>query len=187
MNMKFKNTYIYVFLIIIFGLIFLFLKNYKAPIINGVRLVNFEEKRDRLFIKQVINDDYDWLVNYPNFDVDFMIDNKVPSKERMEHLGKLNIKVLVDNEKPVGFLTYHPKNFRTAWIQFLAISKEARGKGYAKRILEDIFAELKEKGFENVQLLTRTNNERARNLYEKMGFELTESDPSGIVYFNKNF
>ena len=88
MNMKFKNTYIYVFLIIIFGLIFLFLKNYKAPIINGVRLVNFEEKRDRLFIKHVINDDYDWLVNYPNFYVDFMIDNKVPSKERMEHLGK---------------------------------------------------------------------------------------------------
>jgi ribosomal protein S18 acetylase RimI-like enzyme len=158
----------------------------KKSTANG--LVQFDDKRDRDFIKSIFNteEDYYWLVNYPYFDVDFMLDHKVPSKDKMQYEGKLNVRTFLVDGNPAGFLTYYPKSFKTAWIQFLAVAKQYRGKGYSKQILNEVFAELKNKGFVNAQLLTRSTNKPAISLYKNVGFEVTEEDPYGIVYFNKN-
>jgi ribosomal protein S18 acetylase RimI-like enzyme len=158
----------------------------KTDQVNG--LVEFNDKRDRAFIKSIFNteDDYYWLVNYPYFDVDFMLDHKVPSKDKMQYEGKLNVRTFLVDGQPAGFLTYYPKSFKTAWIQFLAVAKEYRGKGYSKDILTSVFQELKNKGFTTLQLLTRINNKPAISLYKSIGFEVTEEDPYGIIYFSRN-
>lgn len=186
---NFFNKYGKILILVLAALAVIYVLFYiKKPeqVNNG--LVEFNDKRDRAFIKSIFNteDDYYWLVNYPYFDVDFMLDRKVPSNDKMQYEGKLNVRIFLVDGKQAGFLTYYPKTFKTAWIQFLAVTKEFRGKGYSKDILKSIFHELKNKGFTAVQLLTRINNKPAISLYKSIGFEVTEEDPYGIIYFSRN-
>ena len=192
MNKFFKKYYLYILLVLAAaGVLFFRFESFfnlteTIHQNSGVQITSFVDKRDRPFIKRLIDEDYYWLVNYPNFDVDFMLDNNVPAKDKMQYLGKLNIKIITEDGKPAGFLTYFPENFMAAKIQFVAIDKEARNKGYAKKLLENAFAEIKAKGYRTVHLVTRSTNKPAINLYKNLGFEILETDPYGVVYFSKN-
>ncbi|GAE25275.1 acetyltransferase [Halalkalibacter wakoensis JCM 9140] len=50
------------------------------------------------------------------------------------------------------------------------ISSEARGKGYGKKILIQVMQEAKRLGIEQLQLVVAMPNEKAKQLYESLGF-----------------
>ena len=187
MSIKINKYYIYISLLVLAGISFVALKKQNFQSINdGIQIKFFDDKRDRNFIKKAIDDDYYWLVNYPNFEADFMLDNMVPAKDKMEFLGRLNVRTLTENNKPIGFITFYPINFSTARIQFLCIDKECRGKGYAKKLMDDTISEIKDMGYENVVLVTRTTNKPAIELYKRLGFNIVDEDSYGILYFKKS-
>ena len=55
-------------------------------------------------------------------------------------------------------------------IALIAVAPEFRRKGYAKRMLGELFSNLAALGVENVYLEVRVDNINARSLYEKSGF-----------------
>ena len=57
-------------------------------------------------------------------------------------------------------------------ITNVAVSKKARRKGIASRLLEELISALKSEGAESIFLEVRTSNEAAQNLYKKFGFSV---------------
>lgn len=56
-------------------------------------------------------------------------------------------------------------------IRMLAVSPEARGKGAAKRLINECKTRAKAKGYQSIGLHTGEFMNEARNLYENLGFE----------------
>lgn len=79
-------------------------------------------------------------------------------KEDGQTVGCLEIEIKEDNQ---GFFD-------------IGLIKEARGKGYGKRILETAIEILNEKNAKEVCLIVIGNNKIALNMYEKRGFEVYE-------------
>nr|WP_090746278.1 GNAT family N-acetyltransferase [Mesobacillus persicus] len=62
-------------------------------------------------------------------------------------------------------------------IRMLAVSPEARGKGAAKRLINECMERAIAKGYQSIGLHTGEFMNEARNLYENLGFErVPESD-----------
>ena len=112
-----------------------------------------------------------------------MLKYRAPSQD-LKYIGRLNIKVLREKEKFVGFTAYYMKEPGFGFLLFLAVNPEFRGKekGYAEKLLKYALGKLKEVGAHYVQLCTRIDNERAQRLYRRVGFyEISKDD--GFVYF----
>ena len=74
------------------------------------------------------------------------------------------------DQKPIGYLVARiNKERKSAYILSIFISKEFRGKGYGRELLEEIKKE------ENIQRLTLdvfSINKSAMSLYKKLGFKI---------------
>ena len=79
-------------------------------------------------------------------------------REKGQAIGCLEIEIKEDNK---GFFD-------------IGLMKEARGKGYGKRILETAIENLNEKNVEEVCLIVIGNNKIAYDMYNKRGFEIYE-------------
>ena len=62
------------------------------------------------------------------------------------------------------------------YIEAIAVSTAARGKGVGTQLLEIIFTFAKEKGLHNVTLQVIDTNPRAKTLYEKNGFTVIKKE-----------
>ena len=111
------------------------------------------------------------------------------------------MKIVYLSNVPIGFIQYAPPKFfpRTnTYVSgppsqdavFLAClyiaNKEARGKGFGTRMLENLIAELKEKGFKAVETFARkdsaNNPSGPLKLYLKKGFKIErEKDDYPLV------
>jgi ribosomal protein S18 acetylase RimI-like enzyme len=149
-----------------------------------LEIKSYSDSRDREFIFDAFKKDEYWLVTYLGFPVDFMLDTMSPRPNDPEYYGKLNIKVLLLKGKPVGFATYYKKKFYEAQLQFLYVDNQYRGKGYAKKLIDFVCADLKAQGISIVKLVTYTNNFAAMKVYNKMGFRESHRDEK-LVYFEK--
>ncbi len=67
-----------------------------------------------------------------------------------------------------GAISYSPFD---AELCFIAVEKNFRNKGYAKKILQACVDFCKEKKLENLYLEVRSSNEKAISLYQKFGFK----------------
>lgn len=84
------------------------------------------------------------------------------------------ILVLVDDDKIIGFNNYMI-TFNSATISQIAISKDYRRQGLAKRLLkemEDTFIKEGDDMVETVTLEVRQSNEAALSLYKNDGYEV---------------
>ncbi|MDR3647079.1 MAG: GNAT family N-acetyltransferase [Candidatus Babeliales bacterium] len=151
---------------------------------SDLEIKNYSDARDREFIFDGFKKDEYWLVTYLGFPVDFMLNTMSPRPNDPEYYGKLNIRVLLLKDKPVGFVTYYKKKFYEAQIQFLYVDGQYRGKGYAKKLIDYVCADLKKQGISIVKLVTYTNNFAALKLYKKIGFKESYRDEK-LVYFEK--
>jgi ribosomal protein S18 acetylase RimI-like enzyme len=62
---------------------------------------------------------------------------------------------------------------RKAFIYDIVLNDNARGKGYGKKAMELLESEVKKLGLRHIGLHVFGHNLVARNLYEKMGYEIT--------------
>lgn len=88
----------------------------------------------------------------------------------VEEKGKEMLLVL-KGDNPIGFLASSLSEEESE-IDYLAITKEEEGKGYASSLLEEYLIRRKEEGQKTVFLEVRESNRNARKLYEKFGFEI---------------
>ena len=78
-------------------------------------------------------------------------------------------------EKTIGFADFEtdPKNPKLAWLLGVYVKQAYRSKGTATRLIEAGLKELHSIGARGVELFVTEDNEKARSLYELMGFKET--------------
>ncbi len=145
------------------------------------KVLVFDDKRDTQAILNIFKDDWYWLVSSDDYSPEFMLKNRAPNKDP-RYFGKLNIRVLYDQDNFVGFICYYMKNFFIGQILFIDVKKEFRGKGFAQHLMKYAIADLKKQGATMITLVTRTSNLDAQRVYKKLGFT-TMLEEDGFVYF----
>lgn len=91
-----------------------------------------------------------------------------------ELMSKDIVFIFEENDQPVGMFKLYAHTYRTAHVGYLgglAIHPDFSGKGFGVKMMTEILALSKEKGFLRIELSTATTNTRAIALYEKVGFE----------------
>lgn len=58
------------------------------------------------------------------------------------------------------------------YIAEIAVDKKYRSKGYGRKIIEDVLNHAKNNGYKRVTLDVDFRNEKAKLLYERLGFEV---------------
>lgn len=79
----------------------------------------------------------------------------------------------------VGSLTlalYRMPTGLKAWIEDVVVDDVARGRGVGKSLSEAAIDEARNRGAKNVNLSSRPAREAANRLYQRLGFELRESN-----------
>jgi ribosomal protein S18 acetylase RimI-like enzyme len=144
----------------------------------------YEASRDRAFIINLFKKDWYWLISdySPDYNVEFMLDKKSPTQNSTADVGKLIIKTYVENGVPMGFVAYYTKELKVGQLLFLAVDERYRGKGIARKLMNYALKDLKSLGMLAVRMNTRSDNKRARKLYESLGFKLIWTDGAYIIY-----
>ena len=186
-----KKIIIIAALVLIGGITFYFMRQRHVGVTAAAVKVgeqayisDYQEARDKKDILEMFVTDRYWLLSSDDYDTEFMLDYKAPSKETA-YVGKMRIKVLRENGKFAGFTTYYKTTVTEGHILFVAVHKDFRGKGNAKKLAQFAFDDLVRMGCKRVWLLTRAENYPAQAVYKKLGFEVTEVDPDGYIFFQK--
>ncbi len=100
---------------------------------------------------------------------------KVNLKSLIKDKGA-NCIVLEEDKKVIGFasLIIHqvPSEGYVARVEDVIILDTHRGKGYGRKIMEELILIAKKKKIKTVNLTSHPKRVEARNLYSSMGFEL---------------
>ena len=142
----------------------------------------YDAAQDRESLIKIFKQNQFWLTNDPDEasaleSFTYSLDNASSSDSWMDR-GNLLTYVYRDNEATKGFVAYHKVSSSTAKILYIAVDDTYRRRGYAEKLLVYALDDLKRKGYEHVELVTRLVNKRAQGLYKKLGFKL---------YKNKTF
>lgn len=147
---------------------------------------DYDAMRDKQEILQLFKSDMYWLSANPEYNAEYMLDNKSPGGENSRYAGQMQIKVLRDNNKFVGFVAYYKKTPNDGFLNFVCVKAEMRGKHYAEKLMKYAENDFRAQGVQRINLLTRTVNHRARALYTRMGYTVTSIDEvGGFVYYMK--
>jgi len=146
-------------------------------------LYDFDPTRDTQDIVQLFNQNYYWLVPFPDYSPQAMLKERSPKIGDPFWRNKQNIKVARKKNKFFGFIAYHIKTPTQGFIHFLVITQDARNKGYGKLLLTYAINDLFAHGAQTIDLVTRTNNFPAQKLYTSVGFTETSRDAE-YVYFS---
>lgn len=122
-----------------------------------------------------------WLSDNPDFNPEFIFDTATPQRDA-QHYGKLQTNVLVDNTKPVAFISYYKQSFYEGKILFLSVDTDHRSKNYGGRLLQHAVNNLLDQGVKVVKLVTRTNNHPALKLYKNLQFTETGRDDTYVSF-----
>ena len=174
-------------ILLIIGLVFIslfslliFKKFYKY---NGV--YDYNKSRDKSLILNSFDKDWYWLVAGDRaksiFSPEVMLDTNSPNKKPI-YKNKQNIKTLLINNKPVGFICYYKKSFYEGFIHILSVFSKYRGNGYSEKLVKYAMKDLFKQGVLYISLVTRTNNKASVGLYKKLGF-IVDSQDNDYVYF----
>ena len=147
--------------------------------------------QDEAFIKNEFKENWYTLIATPTYDVDFMLEKKAPNDREPQFFGKMAIKMLYEDNRPIGFITYFMQTSYQGDILFLVIDKHHRGKRHGEKLLNYAFDELKKEGARTVKIFTRTENTSAQKLYTRIGFVEThrytgeQMPEQGGVFYRK--
>lgn len=113
----------------------------------------------------------DWLKAYFEYEE---INNIETQNTYLEMLKKVNIKTIyaavVLNEKIVACASAAIEHGYML-LQNVIVSKDFRGKGFGNIVCQSLIAKAKQEGADNAFLQVLTKNEKAINLYTKLGFK----------------
>lgn len=85
------------------------------------------------------------------------------------------LNILECNENPAGSIAIVKEDDKTAQVRFFMLEPEMRGRGYGNKLMEMALNFCREKEYEHVFLLTISAQAIARQIYERCGFQKTES------------
>lgn len=150
-------------------------------------IYDFQDDRDTQDVLAIMKKDWDLLVASSNYSAEFMLKNRAPSDYEPEYFGKMRIKVLRQDNRVVGFVTYYMQKMYQGHILFLAVDKDYRGKGYAKRLINYALQDLKAMGASYARILTYLKNLPAQKLYgQTLGFtEYARDSDHGYIWYKK--
>lgn len=104
---------------------------------------------------------------------DFIADSVTGFMDRSN--PRENIWILEINGKQKGSISIKEADDDTAQLGLFLLDPSTRGCGYGQKLLETAIDFCKEAGYENVILWTNSELTAARKLYQRNGFELTET------------
>lgn len=149
-------------------------------------IFEYDAARDKQEILQLFKSDIYWLSANPDYNAEYMLDNRAPGGETGRYSGQMQLKVLRDNDQFVGFVAYYKKTADEGFLNFVCVKPEMRGKHYAEKLMKYAEDDFRAQGVHRIKLLTRTVNHRARALYTRMGYTVTSIDEvGGFVYYMK--
>ena len=113
-----------------------------------------------------------------------------PSYERLKTVVESDnnhLLVAIDNGKVIGTLTLIfiqiPSGLRV-WIEDVVVDKDARGKGAGTALLKQALKIARDNGAEKVDLFSHPKRIAANKLYQRVGFEIRESNPYRYNFTN---
>jgi ribosomal protein S18 acetylase RimI-like enzyme len=71
---------------------------------------------------------------------------------------------------------YRQNHHRYVYLSNLAVSKDFRRRGIAQKLIESCEQQTTDWGYTEIHLHVMGNNERGRNLYQKLGYEVVSSE-----------
>lgn len=139
--------------------------------LDATGIMDFEDGRDAVSIKNIFDRDWHWLISEysPDYDVDYTLRYRSSSK-LPEERGNLTIKVGYEGDQFVGFVAYYKETFYRGRILFIDVIPEYRSKGWAQKLMRYAMHDLIERGATSIVLVTRTTNHSAQKLYNRLGF-----------------
>lgn len=85
------------------------------------------------------------------------------------------IQVLEIDRKIAGYaLVFFRKNSKKTRMYSLCVHPDFKGMGLGKKLMLEVFKQLRRKKIESVKLEVKVSNQVGVNLYESLGFELVE-------------
>lgn len=75
--------------------------------------------------------------------------------------------------QPVGYV----HAYDTGYVAELAVAPAHRGRGHGRALLSRCLAELRARGVDRAELEVAADNDRARSLYDSLGFTVAERRP----------
>jgi ribosomal protein S18 acetylase RimI-like enzyme len=107
----------------------------------------------------------------------------IPSRQLIEHvLANPGTSLWIsrdDHHSICGMLTlviYSSPTGKHAWIEDVVVDENNRGQGHGKKITQAALDHAHTQGVKAVSLTSRPNRIAANHLYQKMGFELQETN-----------
>ncbi len=144
-------------------------------------IYEFNAERDTQDILNLFDQNWYWLIANEGSSPAFYLKYRTPN-ENPAYFGKMNIKVLREDDKCVGFVTYYmeqPKEWR---LLFLAVDEKYRGKGYGTMLARYAMDKMTQAGAEKIGLWTRLSNP-AQSIYTKLGFVESYYTEGGYIYY----
>jgi len=92
-----------------------------------------------------------------------------PDRQQQQVIGTIEVGVRTANYR---YLTPH----RYVYISNLAVGRDFRRRGVAQQLLKDCEQLAQSWGYSELHLHVMGDNERGRNLYEKLGYELVTTE-----------
>ena len=145
-------------------------------------IYNFNEKRDMQPIMDIFDKNWYWLIANDDSSPAFMIKYRTPSTNPA-YLGKMRIKVLREDDRLAGFITYYQQKTKEWQLLFLAVDNDFRGKGYGAQLAQYAIDDMVAQGAKRIWLCTRLENLPAQRIYTALGFKEFDYSPAGYVYF----
>lgn len=144
----------------------------------------YRESRDFKGVLEIFKQDWYWLStrDYNEPRLQWMLKDGSPNEYEAQFFGKMRVKVLREDNKVVGFITYYMKNFYEGIVLFLAVRSDARGKRYGQTLINYAINELSKQGALVVSLVTRVTNKSAIKLYTRIGFKQTKIEDGFITF-----
>ncbi len=169
MKNLYKKLRFVIFVFLVIGAIGFSYYYYSMSHYTGI--VEYKKSRDKVAIVELFNKNWYWLVSEytKNFSPDYMLDHRAHDKGP-EYYGQVSIKVMLQDGRPVGFISYYKKKFYEGFIWFLAVDQAVRNKKYGQQLLQYTLDDLAKQGVKYVRLITRTTNYPAQAIYKKFGF-----------------
>lgn len=151
------------------------------PIVeNGIN--DYNPQLHKAFIEKQFKENWYWLISSPEYDIQHMLNTASPNPSQPQYYGKLKIKVLHKEGKPVGFTSYYMLNAVKGDLFILGVDKEQRGKGYGSELVEHSEDALIALGAKIINFVTRVDNPRAQRMYLKLGFKELYRDDIFVHY-----
>ena len=94
------------------------------------------------------------------------------------------MRIALAGERIVGFTTVHPLGNDPAgrWLNFIAVTPEARGHGVGALLLADVEREAMLRGIERIELAVLPQNGGAIQFYENNGYLPIERPGKSLAY-----